>query len=95
MLVLDYDLICAHILLPFVRDTRPTATATLCLTLQYRVQFSAKVYNARCNAKVNNAGCSGLKLKDSYCIVELFTMSHVANSTLGWYSRYAAGHYIG
>ena len=23
MLVLDYDLICAHILLPFVRDTRP------------------------------------------------------------------------
>ena len=47
MLVLDYDLICAHILLPFVRDTRPQPLLshftlhTIHFILYYSIQWSA------------------------------------------------------
>ena len=46
MLVLDYDLICAHILLPFVRDTRPPATVvSLDNTVLYKVPLGSARYS--------------------------------------------------
>ena len=58
MLVLDYDLICAHILLPFVRDTRPQPllshftldTIHLYTILFYAVEWSGKSVGWVCAA---------------------------------------------
>ena len=58
MLVLDYDLICAHILLPFVRDTRPQTllshftldTIHLYTILFYAVEWSGKSVGWVCAA---------------------------------------------
>ena len=47
MLVLDYDLICAHILLPFVRDARPPATAVVSLDNAVLCKVLLKVHKPR------------------------------------------------
>ena len=49
MLVLDYDLICAHILLPFVRDARPPATAVV--SLHNAVLCLGAIESTRCKGE--------------------------------------------
>ena len=74
MLVLDYDLICAHILLLHCQRHAANSHCSR-LTLQCNVQFSAKEHNAMWTEAQHF----------THCIVELLTMHHVLNSMVGWY----------
>ena len=51
-------------------------------TIQGAIQCQSLQCAMQCQSTQCTVQCSGLKLKDSYCIVEWFTMRHVANSTV-------------